>query len=281
MNISEIFNNREIATGIWLVAALLFGLSNKKIRKSLFKVIRAFLRTKILYWLVLMVLYTIGLVAALKVIDFWNLNLLKNTILWFCFTGITSTFELVTLKNHEGTFRKLVIANIKLVVIIEFLVNTYTFSLLAEIAIIPIATFIAMLDAVARSDKKYSAVARLTTGLQALIGIAVLVLAIFKAISDYGNLLSIESLRSLLLPPALSVLFSPFIYLMLLFSTYELLFVRLKIGPYKDKTLRQYAKRRITVHVGLSLRKVKEFLRNKAIDLMKIQSRSDVDKMLT
>lgn len=81
MRLFEIFNNREIATGIWIVVAILFGLSKKNIRQSVLKVIESFFKLKILYWLFLMASYTAGVVAALEAITFWNLNLLKDTIL--------------------------------------------------------------------------------------------------------------------------------------------------------------------------------------------------------
>lgn len=276
----NLFNNREIATAIWLLMAFVFALSKRTIRESMLNVIKAFFQPKILLCVGFMILYTIGMVAVLYAANFWNATLLKDTVLWFCFTGMLLAINFVTSKSSENVFWKIIIDNVKVVIIIEFLVNTYTFSLAGELLIIPFLTLIVMLDAVARTDEEYSAVAKLTTGLQITIGLAILLFAVFRAASDYENLGSIDTVRSFLLPPVLSVLFSPFIYLMMLVTNYELLFMRLNLGPEKDRALKRYAKRRIILHCGLSLKQIRRFLSANALDLMRIRSREDVDKMV-
>lgn len=191
------------------------------------------------------------------------------------------SFKYVTSDNREAIFTAILIDNIKVIAIIEFLVNTYTFSLLAEIAIIPAVTFIAILDAVSKLDKKYSVVTRITGWLLALLGTTILVLSAVKAISDYRNLLSFESLRAFVLPFLLSLLLFPFVYAMLLITTYELVFVRLRIGRSKDKTLIRYAKRKIIRHLGFNLKQLRSFLVSKGLDLIRIERKSDVDALFT
>lgn len=274
------FNNREIAIAIWLLLIFVFALSKRTVRKSLLNVIRAFFQPKILVWVSFMLLYTIGIVAGLYAAKFWNTTLLKATVVWLCFTAILLSFNFATSKSRENVFAKIIINNVKVVIIIEFLVNTYTFSLAGELVIVPFVTLIAMMDAVARADKKYSAAVKIITGLQIIIGVAILTFAVFKAVYDYENLLSIKALRNLFLAPVLSVLFSPFIYMMLLVTNYELLFIRLSMGPEMDRVLKRYAKRKIIIHCRLSLKRVREFLKVNALDLMRIQNRADVERML-
>jgi hypothetical protein len=279
MRLTEIFNNREIATGIWIVVAIVLGLSKTTIRQAVLKVIESFFKLKILSWLFLMAIYTAGAVTVLEATALWNVKLLKDTIVWFLFTGTAMSFKYVTSENREAIARTILVDNIKVIAIIQFLANTYTFSLLAEIAIVPAVTFIVILDSVSKLGNKYSAVARITEGLLALIGITILVLSAVKAISDYRNLLSFQSVRAFVLPFLLSILFIPFVYAMLLITTYELVFVRLRIGRTKDNALIRYAKRTIIGHIGLNLKQLNLFLKSRALDLIRIETRDDVDAL--
>lgn len=276
----SLFNNREIATAIWAAVVIVYALSKRNVRKSILSALRAFFRVKIVVPIGFMILYTTGMVAGLYYVNLWTLSLLKDTIVWFCFTGIVVSFEFITSNRTEAVFRKIVYDNIKTVVVIEFLVNTYTFSLTAELLLIAITTMIGVLDAVARTDVKFHAVAKVTTGLQTMTGLVVLFLAAQNAVHDYANLHSAETMRSFLLAPALSILFSPFVYLLVLFAAYELLFVRLELGPEKDRALKRYARRRIIKHCRFSLRRLRGLLYVHGLHLMRIQKRGDVDEIL-
>ncbi len=279
MRFTDIFNNREIATGIWIVIVLIAGLLNKKIRQAMLSVIKAFFKLKILSWLFLMVIYTAFVISALHAISFWNFSLLKDSIIWLCFSGITMCINYVTSDKREELFKTIFIEHIKVIAIIEFLINTYTFSLFAELLIIPFITFIAMLNVVSESNDKYAIVARLTTGLQTIIGLTILAIAAVKAFSNYRKFLSYGSFKALFLPFILSILFFPFMYVMLLITTYELIFLRFKIGCEKDRDLIRYAKRRILRYLKFNLKKTRSFLKGKSFDLIKLQSKADVDEM--
>ncbi len=204
-----------------------------------------------------MMAYTIGVVIILYLLNLWKISLIKDTIIWFCFSGVVICFDMLTSSKEENILRKITLNNIKIVIIIEFLVNTYTFSLLGELIFIPFITFIAMLDVVAQTDKKYSSVSKLITRLQFIIGATILIYAMSNAISDYNNLGSLDTLRSFLLAPLLSISFLPLIYLMLVFSAYENLFIRLNLGHEKSKKLKNYAKKEIIKHCQFRLKKIK------------------------
>jgi len=276
-----LFNNREVATAIWAAMALAFVLSKTAVRQSVLKLIRAFLHRKILLSFGLMAFYVSVMVVGLSAIHMWKFTLLKDTIFWFCFTGIGIFFGSVTSDSKENVFRKTVADSVKVVVLIEFLVNMYTFPLLYELAIVPLVGVIAMIDAFAQTDKKYATIAKSTTGILSVLGLVAVGFAVFKAVLDYDNLRSADTLRDLLLAPLLSVLFLPFVYLMVVFSKYELIFTRLGFGPEKDPILKRYAKRRIILYCHLNLKRVNDCLRRHAVGLMQVRNRDDVDRLLT
>ena len=276
----NLFNNREIATAIWLLVIFILMLFKRDIRKSILGVFKAFFEIKILTSVFFMIAYTTGIVFVLYQINLWNISLLKDTVVWFCFTGILISFYSVTSKREQNLFRKIIVDNIKIVIIIEFIVNTYTFSLAVELVLIPVVTFIAILGVFAKTDEKYSSVAKLTNGLLIIIGIVILIFSISNLVSDYKNFVSLDTLRKFILPPSLTILFLPFIYLMVLFSTYEQLFVQLNLGYEKSKKLKRYAKREIIKHCLLSLKKVKNASNMNTYNLKHIRNEEDVDKMI-
>lgn len=208
-------------------------------------VVKTLFQPKLLFYIGFMILYTAGMVAALNAANIWTVSLLKDTILWFCFAGVVLTFRFVTATNNVNVFSTIVIV-----------------------------------DVVASTDEKHSAVAKLTGRVNATIGLAILVFATTQAVSDYRSLNSIDTVKSFLLAPVLSILFSPFIYIVTLVATYEIIFVRLNMGLEKERALKQYAKRQIIVCCGLSLKRARGFLTNSGLDVMRIRSRSDVDAIM-
>ena len=54
---TDLFNNREVATGIWLVVAIFFGARNRGIREVSGNVLKSFWHWKLVVPAVLMVLH--------------------------------------------------------------------------------------------------------------------------------------------------------------------------------------------------------------------------------
>lgn len=78
-----IFNNREIATAIWIVLIFGWALFQPNVRTAFLGVIQAFFQPKILVFVGLMIIYVTAAVAGLYAVHFWNVALLKDTVLWF------------------------------------------------------------------------------------------------------------------------------------------------------------------------------------------------------
>ncbi len=274
------FNNREIATAFWLLVLAAWGLQRAGARKSLAGLVGTFCDFKILASVCLMLLYTAAVVALLGLFGLWKIALLKDTIVWFCVIAMAMMVRFITSHETEDLFQKALVDNIKIVILLEFLVNTYSFSLPAELIFVPLLTVIAMVDTIASLDKKHSAVAKLTKGVLTIIGCVILAIVLSRAISDLQNLQSLDTVRSIALAPLLSVLLLPFLYVLLLISKYESVFHRLNLGIDKERGLKRYARRRILMHAGFRLRRLQHLLRHHAGDLMHIQSEADVHRFL-
>lgn len=275
-----LFNTREVAVAIWLLFFIGWALGKSDIRKSLVAVLRSFFQVKVALPVFLMAFYTVATVAILATVGFWGVSLLKDTIVWFFFSAVAMMARFVTWREPQNIFREVVADSIRVVIFLEFLINTYTFPLIVELVLVPVLTFIAMLGTFTETSEKHRDVSKLIRGVQATIGFIILGLAVSGAIGDLQNLKSLDAFRSIALAPVLSVLLSPFLYAVVLMSYYEQVFLRLDLGREKGAKLNRYARRRIVWYAGLSLRRLQQLLRHHAADIMHFREEADVDRVL-
>ena len=279
-SITEIFNNREIASAFWLVVFLLVLAKNKGVRRGMRDIVRAFCRRIILIVIFFQVAYVFGVVLILHMTGFWTLTILKETIMWFIFSGAVLTFNHATKEGAEGLFKKMIVNNLKVVVILEFLIGTYTFSLLVELILLPIVTIIVIFTSLEKSKDEYASAAKFFGGIEAFIGITILAVVVFKAIADLKTLWSLASIQSILVAPVLSICLIPFIFGLNVYSSYEDLFFVLRFNLQTEPKVTRYLKRRLIFRLGLRLSKIRQFPQKHLIDIQNIRTKVDVDKLL-
>lgn len=276
-----IFNNREIASGIWLLIIFIFMIRKKDIRHSLKRFFKTLFNKKILISFIFMFISTAIIVLFLYHINFWDISLLKDTIIWFLFSGIVTCVNAITSRSDKNKLKKIIYENLKVLILIEFIINYYTFPLIIELIVMPIITVIFLLDVFTDNKEKYSSVKKLMKTLQTVIGFFLIYYFISNLVSSYQGFISYNTLKSFLLPIILSLFFLPFIYLFLLYAKYDMIFIRLKMGSSKSKELTKYAKKEIIKTCLLNLNKVKKLLKGNAAKLMHIQNKEDVDELIS
>ena len=274
-----LFNTREIATACWLLVFLAFMLSKADFRRSGVALLGTFLHRRILTPICVMALYTSAAVWLLAAFHLWTVPDLKDTFVWFCASAIAMMIRFVTSPDADNMFKDVVAESVKIVIVLEFLVNAYTFSLPVELVMVPAFGLIAMLDAGASSNKRYPEAATIIKGVAGVVGTVLLAIVVIRALSDLKTLASFDTLRSIALAPLLSLLFIPCLYGLVLVAKYELVFLMLDLGTEKDSKLKRYARRRIRLAAGLSLRKIQRLLRDHSSDLMHAQTEADVDRL--
>lgn len=276
-----IFNNREIAIAIWFFVLLIWMLSNKGVRNSLFILLKAFSQKKILFIILLIILYFSAMLAFLYLVKFWDITLLKDSIIWLVFTGALTCFNAVTAKQNEKIFKKILKESLSIVIILEFILNTYTFPLMVELILLPLLAFIILSEEFSKTNTKYKSVERLMTKLQTILSFTILFSIIYKIATDFKNFWSISTLKIFLLPIILTITFLPFLYFLVLYSRYEILFLGLNSGEVKSIELKKYAKKKIFKQCFLNLAKVNKAISSSAsFDLRNIKTKKDVDKII-
>ena len=239
----DIFNNREIAIGIWLFVVTLLSLLSKSIRKifleSFPELCKLFFSRWILIPLGLAAGYIVLVVFILQKIGFWNSGLLKNTIFWCISVPIVLMFRI--LPQDENSFWNAIKDNFRVTAALEFIVAFYTFSLWVELLIVPVTTVLVIMQAVAEGKKDYKPVEKLLSNFLSLVGVSLLIYATYKLVADFANFARPEILSNFSLPVLLSVLFLPFLFIFAIFANYDREFRLLELR-IRDDDLRRYAK---------------------------------------
>ena len=274
------FSTREVATAFWLLIFSAWALRKPDIRRAICRIGQSFCHLKILVPILLMSGYVWTIIAGLKILGIWQADLLKDTIVWFCFGAIAMLARFITADRPGSVFRETMADSLKVVIVVEFLVNTYTFPLAVELALVPLLTFVAVLGAIADTKKEYLAVSKVLKGVQAILGMTILVAAASRAWADWQNLETLATLRSVALAPILSVSLLPFLYLIVLYAKYEIVFVRLDFGNTMPPGLKRYVRMRIFMHAGLHLGRLENLLDGHMADLAFSRTESEVDQAL-
>jgi len=277
---SHLFSNRELALIAWSALFIAWGLYYPAVRSSAVQVLRSALHRQIVVPFLVAAAYVCGVVALLRVLGIWTPAQLKDTVFWFLFTGITAAFGLVTSWKGDSILRHFAKDAIKITIIIEFLTDEYTLFLPWGLVVVPVVFMLVSMDAIAGDKAEFVATKRLLGSLQILVGLGILTVAVRSAIADWKHLRSLDSLRSLLVAPTLSLLFVPFAIGLLLYTTYQSLFVRIALGAPNDEHLRAYARRQIFRTYGFRLRRVYAFSQRAGRHLWSLQSPADVDALL-
>lgn len=269
---NDILNNREIAIIIWMGLFIVWAVSQKAIRNSLVNVLKAFTKIVIFVPFLLMMLYIGMMIYLLYKIHFWEISNLSDTILWLFGVAIVM-FVNLNRAREEGFFKKAVLDSLKLIIILEFVINLYVFNLWVELIFVPVLVVIGLMLGVSSTDSKYKQVESLLTWVMGFIGIGLILFTLYKIIADLQGFASIDNIRDFLLPPLFTVGLLPFIYLIALYVTYDLIFMRTEHSAM-NASLAKYAKRKTFFAFHLNLVALNKWL--KRVVMLDFNSREDI-----
>lgn len=239
----EILNNRELAILFWLTVFCIYFFSSEKMveaRKAFRNLLVGFFAKKIISIIILMIIYVLIIVYNLAEVGLWNVEQLKNTIFWSISVATLSLFKLNTIKKDKSFFKNSILNNLKILAIIQFIIGVYTFSLLVEIILIPILFLIGAMIAIADSDKKHAQVKRLLEYLLSIFGVIVIVFTVYMLVTNFGEIMKKKTFYDFMVPVLLTFFYLPFIFIMMIYTTYEDVFSRLRFS-IKNKMLRNIA----------------------------------------
>lgn len=245
---------------IWLAVIFLLLSLNKKLRQGFMGVLRTLFTAKsLLFALGLLAIYTAICVCLLFQVQFWDWLLLKDTIIWFfAFAVVTSLSKSKT--QGDDFFKPLLKEIVTWTIVLEFLLNFYTFNFWLEMVIIPFATLASILLVVAEMKPETQIVATFLKSLLSIIGIGLFVGATYSFFIAPLSFFTWSTLQSFLLPIVLSLTFIPFYYFLQLYIEYEGLLIRISFN-FQDPGLKKQLRRAIfrAAHINLgNLRRIRK-----------------------
>ncbi|RID81545.1 hypothetical protein [Mesobacillus zeae] len=284
INIGKVFNNRELAIGFWTIIFIIFALSISSVRKQLQSLIKTMFNRKLILWYISMVLYVFGMVFVLFQIGFWKVSLLKETIFWFLFVGILLSFRAVDKAKDSQYFVNLIKDNIKVIIVVQFISNLYSFSFIWEVIVVFIAIFTSLLIAIVDTmpdfqNKNGKILKNIFNFILVGLGLIILSHSIKTLVSNTDKIIIPDLINELLLPPTLSLMFIFYAYLLAVIASYELIFIRLQFNKTIDDRYRFFLKLRIIIFCNLNLVRVKNFIQRSKIMTSNVRSRADIKQL--
>jgi hypothetical protein len=272
----SIFSNRELSVLIWGVVILTALLFVKNIRQSSKQLFKALFVKQIMTILFLLILFTVTIIFFFYKINLWDKSLLKDTIFWFFGVALVLSYKANNAKDFTY-FKEIIKDTIKWTIIIEFLINFYTFSLLTELILIPVMVIVVLLQTVSEMDKKNEQVTKLLKNVTAIFGLILLSYVVYKTFTNYKMLFALNNLFSFLLPIILTIIVLPFIYFLSLYINYETLFVRIKYMT-KDNSVRLLLRKEILLAANFNIEKL--HLISKKMNNYNLTKTDDVKKYI-
>lgn len=239
-DIQTIFNNREIALLLWL-AVIVLAVLLSKLRKSLAPIVKILTSKLFLIIFSLIGAYLYGIILLLKNFEVWKTSNLKDVLFWLFTVGLILVFKINDAKSN-AYFKGIFLSAIKWTILLEFIVNLYSFSLFTEIIILPVLVLLTMTQAVAEMDERHKIVSKFLQNVIAIIGLSIFCYSLYKTIINFEAVLTFQNLVSFLLPSTITILFIPFVYFLALYSTYESYFIHLDFMTVKKDKVKETKK---------------------------------------
>lgn len=239
-------NNREISTVAWLAIAIIWLLRKPAVASSLGRLLRALSNRYILTGIGLMLLYVVLVVAVLSNFGLWLPRHLKDTALWTISGAAVAVFRSQGAIDDPYFVSDALKDNLKILVVLEFILNLCVFSLPIEMIAVPALAVLGAVYGYTRENEEYLSVANV---LEVLLGVYLvfLILYSFRCIYlDFGSFATADTVMDFLLLPSLALLFLPFTYFVVLYMAYERAFQRIESAV--DDRLAGYARRLSFLH---------------------------------
>jgi len=250
-NFTGQLNNREISITIWILVFIIWGITQHKIRHSFSSLVKSFFAWTLTISYVVMFFYIAIMLLVLNFLGIWQVSHIVITILWILSVAFVMLFNTPQIRD-TSFFRNTIKDNLKILIILEFIINLYVFSIWIELLLFPFFIILGGLMAFSKFSKQNANAQNNFNYLMAIIGTFFIGYALYMAVFDFNNFFTLTNFKNFILPIFLTIMFLPFIYFYSLYISYDTLFKRL-LFFIKDKTLLPYLKKKTFLAFGLNL----------------------------
>ena len=276
----EIFTNREIATIIWITLFIIIFLLIKQIRTPILNSIKCFFKINILLYFFSYLCYLSLITYSFYYLELWDITYLKENIIWFIFSGLPIGLIVATNEMERGFWKKVILKNLKLLVFVEFIISSFTFSLIVELLIIPTITLIVLVNTISKFKEEDKYVEKYTNIILTFFGLFILSYSLYKSITEIHSIGNVSHLKSFLFPVFYSIISIPYMYIFKLIVEYEKLFMRLRCGKKRSRKLNLLIKLRLLLFCNIQIKKLQIAVNMNNYNLRSISSKDEIDIMI-
>lgn len=230
------FNPREQALIIWLIVLIVFALSIKGVRSSIPNIIKSLFGLIKHPIFVITNSYIVLMFFVMYYFRILEVGVIKDYILWI-FMALYPLISRISSKYIDVNIKQLVVESFKLSIIPLFIINEYTLSIWAELAIVPILALIGGLIAVAERDLKYLQVKKLMNFILMIFGFIFIIAAIRGFISSIHDTTKIEFWEKMFIDIIGILLHAPLLFLLQYMCLYEHIIIRTNIKKRSMKII--------------------------------------------
>ncbi|RYV01534.1 hypothetical protein SOPP22_14215 [Shewanella sp. OPT22] len=237
-----IFNNRELASATLIALVLLWTCYKNETFFPLLKTAAKSLFLHAVFITIISLLVYISLIAfVLYSFDIWNFEQIKNTAMWFVFVGFAQLLNATNIDDPKLYLRSSLSAQVKIIVLLQFLVAFHSYSFVVELILITITSLLAGCSAFSQNKPEYNQANKICNFLLVAIGIFLLCHSLLTIYQEPSKFFTIDNFRNFLVPILLSVSVLPYIFCFYHFLAYERAFTKTRIYT-SSKSLQRYAK---------------------------------------
>lgn len=221
-------NNRELATIIWFSIIFIFLMTKKEIRSFFPQFFQILMNKQVIVVFSASIIWTIISIVALREVGLWSSDNLKTTLVWVVTFAFSTLFDINKIETSDGYFKGQIKSALKITVILTFILELQSFSLIAELILIPIMFLMSAMIIVGEANEKAKNAINFLTYTLSFIVIIYFIHSLYISLESSSETFTKKNLTELLTPIILSLTYLPFIYLLYIYQRYEREFIGLK-----------------------------------------------------
>jgi hypothetical protein len=206
------------------------------------------------------VAYATVTVLVLRYSGYWEPDMTRVAVLWFIGFALIALFKT---KNVDAVyFRRLVLHNLGLAVVVEFVANLHTFPLPVELVLVPLALLLVATQAYTESMPDFAPALRVTTWCVTILGVVSLTYSISYLAHHVDEVATAEKIKEFVLPLVLTACFVPFLLGVRYLTVWQTMLHMIRFGLHDNDRLYRYTRRSIIRACGPHLGKAQLFESN-------------------
>lgn len=215
----DIFSTREWAIVTWIIIYLCLTIFVLEVDFT--DVLKSFFNKKLNILWISILLYNLFITIVLSYSRYWNNLYIKDIVFWIVFSCVGSTINIFDRKKEKVSFKKIILANITVSALIEFIISELTLSYCLELILIGIFIVIYFLYLSSQTSLEYKTAENVLKKILSLLNFIFSVYILVELYKSFNLLLTQETWFKFLIPFIYSILCCPLYYIFIILNYYE------------------------------------------------------------